>query len=59
MLYEVITVARAASGRAFTGARQLAGTLLVVSCLGIVSYHAFGLAPNMATVRETVSYNFV
>lgn len=47
-------VARAASGRAFTGARQLAGTALVVFCLAIVSYHAFGLAPRMATVRETV-----
>ena len=47
-------VARAASGRAFTGARQLAGTFLVVFCLGIVSYHTFGLAPRMAIVRETV-----
>ena len=50
----VALVARAASGRAFTGARQLAGTALVVFCLAIVSYHAFGLAPRMATVRETV-----
>jgi len=47
-------VARAASGRAFTGARQLAGTVLIVFCLAIVSYHAFGLAPRMATVREAV-----
>ena len=47
-------VARAASGRAFAGARQLAGTLLVVFCLAIVSYHTFGLAPRMAAVRETV-----
>jgi uncharacterized membrane protein len=47
-------VARAASGKAFAGARQLAGTLLVVFCLAIVSYHAFGLGPRMATVRETV-----
>ena len=50
----VVLVARAASGRAFTGARQLAGTALVVFCLAIVSYHTFGLAPRMATVRETV-----
>jgi uncharacterized membrane protein len=50
----VALVARAASGRAFTGARQLAGTALVVFCLAVVSYHAFGLAPRMATVRETV-----
>ena len=47
-------VARAASGKAFTGARQLAGTALVVFCLAIVSYHAFVLGPRMATVRETV-----
>ena len=50
----VALVARAASGRAFTGARQLAGTLLVVLCLGIVSYHAFVLAPRITAVRETV-----
>ena len=47
-------VARAASGRAFTGARQLAGTFLVVFCLAIVSYHTFGVAPRMAEVRETI-----
>ena len=50
----VALVARTASGRAFTGARQLAGTLLVVFCLAIILYHAFGLGPRMATVRETV-----
>ncbi|HSM00581.1 MAG TPA: DUF4149 domain-containing protein [Candidatus Limnocylindria bacterium] len=47
-------VARAASGKAFAGARQLAGTALLVFCLAIVSYHAFGLGPRMATVREMV-----
>jgi len=47
-------VARAASGRAFTGARQLAGTFLIVFCLAIVSYHTFGVAPRMAEVRETI-----
>ena len=47
-------VARAASGRAFTGARQLAGTFLIVFCLSIVSYHTFGVAPRMAEVRETI-----
>ena len=50
----VALVARAASGRAFTGARQLAGTFLVVFCLAIVSYHTFGVAPRMAEVRETI-----
>ena len=47
-------VARAASGRAFTGARQLVGTFLVVFCLAVVSYHTFGLGPRMAEVRKTI-----
>ena len=47
-------VALAAAGGAFTGARQLAGTFLVVFCLAIVSYHTFVLAPRMETVRERV-----
>jgi uncharacterized membrane protein len=50
----VALVARAAAGVAFSGARQLAGTALIVLCLGIVSYHTYGLAPRMAEVRETI-----
>jgi uncharacterized membrane protein len=50
----VALVARAAAGVAFSGARQLAGTALIVLCLGIVSYHTYGLAPRMAAVRETI-----
>lgn len=50
----VALVARAAAGEAFSGARQLAGTALIVLCLGIVSYHTYGLAPRMAEVRETI-----
>jgi len=50
----VALVARAASGRAFSGARQLAGTFLVVFCLAVVSYHTYGLAPRMEAIRESV-----
>jgi len=50
----VALAARAAAGIAFSGARQMAGTALVVFSLAIVSYHTFGLAPRMAEVRETI-----
>ena len=50
----VALVARAAAGVAFSGARQLAGTALIVFSLAIVSYHTFGVAPRMAEVRETI-----
>ncbi len=50
----VAFVARAASGKAFSGLRQLAGTVLVVFCLAVVSWHTYGLAPRMETIRESV-----
>ncbi len=50
----IALAARAAAGEAVSGARQLAGTFLIVLCLGIVSYHTFGLAPRMEAVRQTV-----
>jgi len=50
----VALAARAAAGVAFSGARQLAGTALVVFSVMIVSYHTFGLAPRMAEVRATI-----
>ena len=50
----VALVARAAAGMAFSGARQLAGTALLVLSLTILAYHTYGLAPRMAAVRETV-----
>jgi len=46
--------ARAAAGMAFSGARQLAGTALIVLSLTILAYHTYGLAPRMAAVRETI-----
>ena len=50
----VALVARAAAGMAFSGARQLAGTALLVLSLTILSYHTYVLAPRMAEVRETI-----
>ena len=54
VLAAVALVARAAAGEAVSGARQMVGTALIVFCLGIVSYHTYGLAPRMAEVRETI-----
>ncbi|MGZ8462738.1 MAG: DUF4149 domain-containing protein [Candidatus Deferrimicrobiaceae bacterium] len=51
----VALFARAAAGMAFSGARQLAGTALIVLSLTILAYHTYGLAPRMAEVRETIS----
>jgi len=51
----VALVARAAAGMAFSGARQLAGTALIVLSLTILAYHTYGLAPRIAEVRETIS----
>ena len=50
----VALVARAAAGTAFSGARQLAGTALIVLSLAILAYHTYGLAPRMAEIRETI-----
>ena len=50
----VALAARAAAGMAFSGARQLAGTALIVLSLAILAYHTYGLAPRMAAVRETI-----
>jgi len=50
----VALAARAIAGEAFFGARQLAGTAIVVCSLAILSYHTYVLAPRMAEVRETI-----
>ena len=50
----VALAARAAAGEAFSGARQQAGTAIVVFSLAILLYHTYGLAPRMAKVRETI-----
>jgi uncharacterized membrane protein len=51
----VALVARAAAGEAISGAKQLAGTALIVISLAIVSYHTYGLSPRMAEVKETIA----
>lgn len=50
----VALAARMAAGRAFSGGRQLAGTAILLFCLAIAAYHAYGLAPRMAEVRGTI-----
>ena len=50
-------LARVFAGEAFHGARQLVGTLLIVSALLLTGYQAYGLAPRMEQVkRSVVSY---
>lgn len=46
--------ARALAGMAFSGARQLAGTALIILSVAILAYHTYGLAPRMAAVREAI-----
>lgn len=47
-------VARIAAGEAFVGARQWAGTLLVVTAILLTGYQAFGLVPRMEKVKRSV-----
>lgn len=51
----IALVARIAAGFAFTGARQIAGTVLVVLALSLSAYHAFALAPRIEAVKAQVA----
>src|SRR5512134_2229173 len=48
-------MARAIAGEAFHGARQWAGTLLIVSALLLTGYQAYGLTPRMEQIKRSVS----
>ena len=51
----IALAARIVSGSAFTGARQVAGTVLVVLALSLSGYHAFALAPRIGAVKAQVA----
>ena len=48
-------LARIFAGEAFHGARQWAGTFLIVSALLLTGYQAFGLTPRMEEVKRSVT----
>lgn len=53
----VAFLARLAAEEAFHGARQWAGTLLIVTALVLAAYQTYGLAPRMERVKaSTVSF---
>ena len=55
VLAAAVFLARVFAGEAFHGARQWAGTLLIVSALLLTGYQAYGLTPRMEKVKRTVS----
>lgn len=55
VLTAVALLARMVAGEAFHGARQWAGTLLILTALLLTGYQAYGLAPQMERVKQSVA----
>jgi len=55
LLAMIALVARIFAGEAFHGARQWAGTFLIVTALLLTGYQAFVLAPRMERVKKSVT----
>jgi uncharacterized membrane protein len=55
ILTTVALLARMVAGEAFHGARQWAGTLLILTALLLTGYQAYGLAPRMERVKQSVA----
>jgi len=55
VLTAVALLARMVAGEAFHGARQWAGTLLILTALLLGGYQAYGLAPQMERVKRSVA----
>jgi len=51
----VALLARMVAGEAFHGARQWAGTLLILIALVLTGYQAYGLTPRMERVKHSVT----
>lgn len=51
----IALVTRIAAGSAFAGARQIAGTVLVVLALSLSAYHAFSLAPRIHAMKTRIA----
>jgi uncharacterized membrane protein len=55
VLTAVALLARIVAGEAFHGARQWAGTLMILAALVLSGYQAYGLAPRMERVKQSVA----
>ncbi len=55
VLTAVALLTRTVTGEAFHGARQWAGTLLILTALLLTGYQAYGLAPQMERVKRSVA----
>lgn len=51
----IALLARIAAGFAFTGARQIAGTALIVLALALSGWHTYGLVPRIEAVKAQVA----
>jgi hypothetical protein len=51
----IALIARIFAGEAFHGARQWAGTILIVTALLLTGYQAFGLTPRMERAKQSVA----
>ena len=51
----VAFLARLAAEEAFHGARQWAGTVLIVTALALAAFQTYGLAPRMERIKETTA----
>ena len=55
LLAGIALLARIFAGEAFHGARQWAGTFLVVTALLLTGYQAFGLTPRMERAKQSLT----
>jgi hypothetical protein len=55
VLTAVALLARVVAGEAFHGVRQWAGTFLILTALLLTGYQAYGLAPKMDQVKQSVA----
>jgi uncharacterized membrane protein len=54
VLAGIALLARIFDGEAFHGGRQWAGTVLIVTALLLTGYQAYGLAPRMERIKQSV-----
>jgi hypothetical protein len=55
VLTAVTLLARVIAGEAFQGARQWVGTILVLTAFLLTGYQAYGLAPKLDRVKQSVA----
>jgi len=55
VLAALALLARIVAGEAFHGARQWVGTILIATAILLTGYQAYGLAPRMERVKQSVA----